>query len=674
VTPSEKQTRIELSVFPSSALVGDTVTISGMLEYLSGSMWYGIAGATVSLYYDSTKIADVTTTDEGIGKFSTTYVFKTAGTYTIKASYPGLSGTYQSCSATATVTISAPVTPPPPPPTPPSTGYTPNDSYTVDVSDTGIYDVYCKAYDITVWSGNGYYHSGNYYIVVTKYETATGTLNFEEFYLKYPNSNWIPRSGIYEVSINWDFSPRKITVTYDFDPNTTPLNKDVTLNFNPSSEVLKTSKNHFFMFPSQVKIKYTYQGKPMYGYCDTPVVYIDPQFGEKFVYKGDNWAYIELTDEVASKEAELLNAIDTDTASKANVPLVGLFVEKLSFDDIYRVAYSPGRIELVKYLKDNARDPVIKDACTKAYADLTAVTPPPPTPPTVPTGNVVGHVYEEKSKKPIVGVKVGLAGKETTTNSEGYYEFKDIPEGNQLLAVYGKGTYDTTEAYFNASSPVTVVAGQTVTKDMYVLPVGAPPSEVPPPPSGKATVKFVVYDSTTKAKLSATILIANQSYSTDANGEVTVTLDPGDYDYSVSASGYYLYAGHLSVQANQAYIEEVAMVPIPPTPPSGKVSLTIGSSLGGTTDPTPGIYTYDKSSKVTLTATPGEGYSFSHWLINNQTFTQNPITITLDQDTIAIAYFSKKLPLSEYLKYGVVAAIVAVASGLGLYFWKKRKR
>jgi hypothetical protein len=311
----------------------------------------------------------------------------------------------------------------------------------------------------------------------------------------------------------------------------------------------------------------------------------------------------------------------------------------------------------------------------EASATVTVEAPPTPTPPTVPTGNVVGHVYEEKSKKPIVGVKVGLAGKETTTNSEGYYEFSEIPEGNQLLAVYGKGTYDTTEAYFNASSPVTVVAGQTVTKDMYVLPVSVPPEEIPPPPSGKTTVKFVVYDSTTKAKLSATVQIANQSLETDANGELTVTLDPGDYDYSVSATGYYLYAGHFSVQANQSYIEEVPMVPIPATPPSGKVTLTVGSTSGGTTDPAPGIYTYDKGTKVTLTAKAYEGYKLDHWLINNQTFTQNPITITLDQqDTIAIAYFSKKLPLSDYLKYGAAAVFVAVASGTGLYLLKKKKR
>jgi len=78
---------------------------------------------------------------------------------------------------------------------------------------------------------------------------------------------------------------------------------------------------------------------------------------------------------------------------------------------------------------------------------------------------------------------------------------------------------------------------------------------------------------------------------------------------------------------------------LPLTP--GKVALSIMVSGGGTTDPRPGVYQYDKGSTVTIKAIPYPGYVFNFFLINGIATTNNPITITLDNDTVVNVSFTE---------------------------------
>jgi hypothetical protein len=48
---------------------------------------------------------------------------------------------------------------------------------------------------------------------------------------------------------------------------------------------------------------------------------------------------------------------------------------------------------------------------------------------------------------------------------------------------------------------------------------------------------------------------------------------------------------------------------------TNSISLQVLDSLGGTTDPSPGTYTYDVGTQYTLTATPDQGFVFDHWVI-----------------------------------------------------------
>ena len=81
-------TRISIS---APGRIGQTApfTISGKLEYESDEgVWSGLAGKTVTLYYDGTKIGDVTTGSDG--SYSKPNVaIPEPGTYTLKAVFAG---------------------------------------------------------------------------------------------------------------------------------------------------------------------------------------------------------------------------------------------------------------------------------------------------------------------------------------------------------------------------------------------------------------------------------------------------------------------------------------------------------------------------------------------------------------------------------------------------------
>jgi hypothetical protein len=61
--------------------------------------------------------------------------------------------------------------------------------------------------------------------------------------------------------------------------------------------------------------------------------------------------------------------------------------------------------------------------------------------------------------------------------------------------------------------------------------------------------------------------------------------------------------------------------------------LTIYASAGGTTAPAPGSYEYAVGTNLTVTATPNPGNSLAYWVLNDQTRMENPLSITVDQNT-----------------------------------------
>jgi hypothetical protein len=68
-------------------------------------------------------------------------------------------------------------------------------------------------------------------------------------------------------------------------------------------------------------------------------------------------------------------------------------------------------------------------------------------------------------------------------------------------------------------------------------------------------------------------------------------------------------------------------------------TLTITASAGGTTSPVPGTYVYASGSDVQVTALPNLNYKFVRWEIDGANVTDNPITITMNQNYTLHAVF-----------------------------------
>ncbi|MGB9778502.1 MAG: InlB B-repeat-containing protein, partial [Candidatus Bathyarchaeales archaeon] len=70
-------------------------------------------------------------------------------------------------------------------------------------------------------------------------------------------------------------------------------------------------------------------------------------------------------------------------------------------------------------------------------------------------------------------------------------------------------------------------------------------------------------------------------------------------------------------------------------------TLTITTTAGGTTDPTPGTYVYVNGSYATVTALPSANYMFDHWVLDGSPAgSVNPINVLMDRDHTLQAVFA----------------------------------
>ncbi len=116
----------------------------------------------------------------------------------------------------------------------------------------------------------------------------------------------------------------------------------------------------------------------------------------------------------------------------------------------------------------------------------------------------------------------------------------------------------------------------------------------------------------------------------DSEGAAYVTGNTYSVDFPTQNPIYGTYAGELD-----AFIVKLLF-----TGPVPTYSLTITAGSGGTTDPSPGTYTHDEGTEVTIRAIPNSGYTFSGWS-GGASGTTNPISIGMDSDKSITASFTK---------------------------------
>jgi len=79
-----------------------------------------------------------------------------------------------------------------------------------------------------------------------------------------------------------------------------------------------------------------------------------------------------------------------------------------------------------------------------------------------PPNSIFGYVYDAISKKPIPNATVTLVGvKQTSTASDGYYEFRELKAGNYTIHVYKEG-------YLEAIKNVELKEGESKRVDFYL--------------------------------------------------------------------------------------------------------------------------------------------------------------------------------------------------------------
>jgi PKD repeat protein/protocatechuate 3,4-dioxygenase beta subunit len=142
-----------------------------------------------------------------------------------------------------------------------------------------------------------------------------------------------------------------------------------------------------------------------------------------------------------------------------------------------------------------------------------------------------------------------------------------------------------------------------------------------------------------------------------------VTLKPGEsYNYQgtltlTKVGNYHFFCAYrkldgtwnpaIPTEGGATNIKDITVVeqPSPPPPPSPQYyTLTISTTVGGTTNPAPGSYLYGIGASVCVTALPYDGYTFDHWELDAfNVGSTNPYQVNMDKDHTLHVVFVEKM-------------------------------
>lgn len=100
--------------------------------------------------------------------------------------------------------------------------------------------------------------------------------------------------------------------------------------------------------------------------------------------------------------------------------------------------------------------------------------------------------------------------------------------------------------------------------------------------------------------------------------------------------------------------------------------LTIIATLGGDTEPAPGVYETEDGEIITVTARAYSGYEFRHFELDSEVKMQNPINVGMDKDHTLLAVFKEAASPISITTIAIGATAVVTGTGIGIAAARKR--
>jgi len=253
---------------------------------------------------------------------------------------------------------------------------------------------------------------------------------------------------------------------------------------------------------------------------------------------------------------------------------------------------------------------VVVTILTAAYFLYAVPAPPPPPPPNY--GILDVQCLVNMQPTPPDSNKIVINGADFLTDSNGHWA--DTVE---------IGSY-TVSANYNDEEKQTI---ETVTENVVTYAKLSWVSEPPPPQQGILDVSCYV-DNVPTPPDGNQITINDRDFATDSIGHWSAEVGIGDYVISAT------YQAEPKSAYGTVESEQTTYVTLSWGTQPEQYTLTIAVSpvQTGTTQPSLGSHTYSAGQNVAVTAIPNVNYSFHYWLLDGNSFTDNPIVVTMTQD------------------------------------------
>jgi hypothetical protein len=274
---------------------------------------------------------------------------------------------------------------------------------------------------------------------------------------------------------------------------------------------------------------------------------------------------------------------------------------------------------------------------------------PKPPPPIIDIGIVdvsisKGSLYIGESLR--INVSVINKGTETETFDVGtYYDFLLIgilrvyalSPNTQVTLNFVWNTSSVHEGFYQISASAPLPDDVNVSDNTFVDGVVQVKAKPPPPPSTYllnitsspiSDVNFTINSIPTRTPYSAT----------HREGFYTIAFPPEWTDPNTGRRYIFSRWNDFSTNPTRT-INLVSDMRLTAHYEEAEFTLTINTTTGGTTNPSPEIYRYPEGTLVIVTAISNTGYEFDHWTLGGGIRTENPITIVMDKNYTLTAYF-----------------------------------